>query len=273
MPISMTCPHCGLSGRLPDSFKADSARCPGCGKTFRVDPGSAAVRVAGDTPGVRRAARSEEAAEKQGHSFLTTGVSLWVTAVVGAVALLIGTVGGGAAGYWAGFRAQATTQASPPGPAGPAANWPSLFAGAEKPAVVVNANELEKDFAANLAAGDLKYQGKLVEVANVWSEVKKDHKGRYYVAGGQPRVKNSGMSYGTTSIAGARAAMQSAVLADTFPGLVFFIDKKDAESFLALKKPKRVTVRGMCRGGEKRDDLLPDFTVSFENCTLVEDAK
>jgi membrane protein YdbS with pleckstrin-like domain len=36
MPITATCPHCGKSGKIPDSAVGKAVRCPGCKETFRA---------------------------------------------------------------------------------------------------------------------------------------------------------------------------------------------------------------------------------------------
>src|SRR5947209_20524447 len=58
MSIKATCPSCGVSGRLPDTFRGDRLKCPRCGVLFDLDArGPArdapiAVSVPSDSPGV-----------------------------------------------------------------------------------------------------------------------------------------------------------------------------------------------------------------------------
>jgi hypothetical protein len=140
----------------------------------------------------------------------------------------------------------------------------------DEPPVLADVSDVERDYNANLAGGDLKYQSKLVEVTHVLPAVQKDRAGNYYVTAGDSRLVNRGSYSGTTSIAGGRAAMQAAAAnAQYVPGLIFYISAKDLKQFADLKNAKRITVRGVCRGANKREDLIPNFTVSFDQCTLV----
>ena len=46
MPISFTCPHCGLQTNVSDAYVGRSGPCAGCGKTITVPPRSPAVPYA-----------------------------------------------------------------------------------------------------------------------------------------------------------------------------------------------------------------------------------
>jgi ribosomal protein S27E len=291
LPMRVECPHCGQAGSLAESAAGTRVRCPQCKESFLPEGNRPSVRVAAEAPVARRATRQPGDFDDERLS-QSRGISPLIVVLITSVAFFLGIASGGATGFWAGMRSNFAVQqeqpvavsappqdqpakpdlanAAPAKPATPAPAVPPPPARPAEPEVFADAADLERDYGANLAAGDLKYEGKLVEVTNILPKVEKDRSGRYFVTAGDSRLVSTGQRYGTTSIAGGRAAMQNAAANATYaPGLIFYIDRKARERFASLKNVRRITVRGVCRGAQKREDLIPPFTVSFEECTLV----
>jgi hypothetical protein len=235
-----------VTGRTPE--RAGSVRCPACGAQFHAEPANAVG------PPVAPSERHFEPIPRD-----ASGFGLLSVVVIAGVALWIGLTVGGLSGYLVGSgfitaKVQATGTAKAPG----------------VPVAVVSATDLDREYEANLAAAEVKYAGKLIEVTGMRPKLDKDARERYFLASSQRLVRQNQPAR-ITSIEGARAALQEAALnAQYVPGMYFYIRPSELPRFADPKGEQTYRIRGICRGLTRRDDLQPNFIVILEDCTLVE---
>jgi hypothetical protein len=135
----------------------------------------------------------------------------------------------------------------------------------------VNAAELFAFYGNDVVAADKKYTGQVVELANVSGKVQKDSEGRYYlVAAEQARyVKRKEQGPRVMSFEEYQRRLQESALNTKYePGIILYLDPKDAERFSGLGD-KVVTVRGKCKGMTGDQRTQPGYFVTVERVCLV----
>jgi hypothetical protein len=141
------------------------------------------------------------------------------------------------------------------------------------PVAVLSADALLKEYQADLAAADVKYMGKTVDVTGVSGKVQKDDEGRYFLAGAEGARVVKGPGYGKVKMVDDieelhRRAMEAAFNTKRAPGVILYIDSGDLTAFADLGG-RTVTVRGRCKGTQKDRRTDPEEVVIVEGCRPV----
>ena len=195
--IAFPCPKCQTILKAPEEKGGARTSCPKCGSAVQVPhPSPAANGLPDWLMDVQRTQPTLSPAVAPIPPTAATlscnppadaalpqrpgRVVIWVGAAVAAAGLLWMCAGGGVVAFM--LLTSGLHPASTPAPLASdrpkdAGKTPSPNAQPVKVAV----NELWNAYTANLAAGDVKYAGKLVEISGVPAEIKKDDAGRHYL--------------------------------------------------------------------------------------------
>jgi hypothetical protein len=141
----------------------------------------------------------------------------------------------------------------------------------ERPAFKVEAGDLFAVYGKDVLAADKWYTGQIVELANLSGKVQKDRAGRYYlIAADQARfVKRQDQGARVMSIEEAQRRMQESALNTKYlPGIILYLDSKEAENFLGLGD-RLVTVLGECKGMTEDPKTEPGYFVTVESVRLL----
>jgi hypothetical protein len=139
------------------------------------------------------------------------------------------------------------------------------------PEVKTSVNDLYTGYGKDLAAADLKFQNKQLELSGVTGKVEKDDQGRYFIGACVSRVVKSGdgkarvMSIDQVQ----RRVYEAALNAKYVPGVMLYLKPDDLNQFTGLDGNKAITVRGRCKGSRTDPSTIPDYVVIIEDCTLV----
>jgi hypothetical protein len=145
--------------------------------------------------------------------------------------------------------------------------------GEEQVAASLTADQLWGEYRDNMAAADVKYQGKMVELSGVPSKVEKDEGGRYYLAAAcDERLvpRNRGGPREMSIEEYHKHALEGAFGSKYIPAVFLYIDERDVQRLVGLGGGQTVTVRGRCLGAKKDAATVPDYLVVVEGCTFAE---
>jgi hypothetical protein len=142
----------------------------------------------------------------------------------------------------------------------------------EPVAASLTAEQLWSQYRDNMAAADVRYQGKLVSLSGVPSKVEKDERGRYYLAACEERLvhRPGGGGREMSFDEYFRHVNESSASSRYVPALLLFIDERDVQRLADLGGRQTVTVRGRCSGAKKDAATSPDYLVVVEECRLAE---
>jgi hypothetical protein len=134
-----------------------------------------------------------------------------------------------------------------------------------------NADELFAIYGKDVVAADLKYTGQMVELGSVSCKVQKASDGRYYlIAAEQARfVTPKDQGPRIMSLEEYHRHVQQAALNTKYePGIILYLDPKEAAKFTGLGSEK-VKVRGKCKGMTEDKRTTPGYFVTLESVSLV----
>lgn len=147
----------------------------------------------------------------------------------------------------------------------------SVASGPTGEAIRVDAGELFAAYEKDVIAADMKYTGKTVELTNVTGKAAQESGGRYFLVAAESARFVKTKSQGARVMSGEalhRSMLEGAYGTEYVPGVLLYLDSRDAGKFAGLAD-KKVTVRGTCKGMRKDDKTEPGFLVVVEEVQLV----
>ncbi len=125
----------------------------------------------------------------------------------------------------------------------------------------VSVRDFFRAFQENMAAGELKYAGKPVELSGTFDHIQKDSKGRFFYAERGQYLRSVKHDLPTQRVIAAGA-----------PGIYCYLSAEGVRAAAAMKtdplKLENLTVTGTCKGTVHDDSTVPEFYVVVEDCTV-----
>jgi hypothetical protein len=268
----VVCPGCGRAIPLRNDELYLTIECVRCNTRFV--PGEALAPQAEDAVAVRPVRVLAEApapgrrtAERQGFPLWVLPVTIFTGIVLLCGVVAIACLGSGenpgkSAHQFAGTQSEKSPDKSPEEPADESV---------EKPAIKVTPGELFAIYGKDVIAADNKYTGAMVELADISGMVQKHNDGRYYLVAAETArfIKKKDQGPRIMSVQEYhRRLVESAVNTKYLPGIILYLDPKEATKFSGLGG-KKIKVQGRCKGMTEDKTTMPGYFVTVENLCLL----